>query len=266
MELQSDYKPELVQIREIKDLCPDVKLFRLDHILGFNPGQFIELSVLGAGEIPVVITSHPAEDFIELAVRKVGTVTTALHKLREGDVVGIRGPFGNGFSLPQLRGKNLVLVGGGLGLVPLRPLIKNILLHRSDYGEIYLLYGCRDPYGFLFKKDLKEWEREMNLYQTIDEDCPDWEGHVGVVTALFKKIDFPPNNLAAVICGPPVMFKFVIEELKEICVSDDRIFMSLERHMKCGVGKCQHCTLGKYYVCVDGPVFSYEQLRNCDWQ
>jgi sulfite reductase subunit B len=268
---QSIYLPMPATIKHIEKQTSRSKLFeiKLDSgkPLGHMPGQFVELSILGVGEAPISISSSPTKkDSFEICVRAVGNLTKALHKMKIGDKVGIRGPYGKGFDVDFLKGKDLLFVGGGLGIVPLRSLINYVLDKREDYGQAIILYGCKEPCELLFSVEVAQWKRRRDVkhYLTVDK-CPDgecWEGNIGVITTLIPNVDFNVENTYAVVVGPPIMYKFVISSLKEKGVPDDHIILSLERHMKCGVGKCGHCQINKAYVCQDGPVFNFASLRD----
>ncbi len=263
------YVPSLATLEAIKPQTPTETLLRfsLGHgrSLGHQPGQFVQVSLPGVGEAPISIASAPCEDpTFELCVRRIGNVTSALHNLKEGDVLGVRGPFGNGFPDDELlHGQDVLVVAGGIGLVPVRPLIHHILCNRDDYGTFTIFYGMRRPEEMLFPDELEEWgaNESVTFQTTIDRPHPDWKGHVGVVTTLFPDLHVDPARTAAVIVGPPIMYKFVVAECRLKGIPDDRIILSLERRMKCGVGKCGHCQLNNKYVCVDGPVFTYHELK-----
>lgn len=265
-----DYIPRLATIINKTQLTSLETLFeiKLDDAseLGHKPGQFVEVSVFGIGEAPISISSSPTKkETFELCVRKLGNVTTKLHKLNIGDKVGIRGPFGNGFDAEALKGKDLLFVAGGLGLAPLRSLFNYVLANRKDYGRVILLYGCKEPKELLFLEELAALTlRDDVEYKPTVNWCPEnemWTGNIGVITTLIPQITFDPEHTIAVLCGPPVMYKFVIADLKAKNVPDDHIIMSLERRMKCGVGKCGHCQINQIYVCKDGPVFNYSKIK-----
>lgn len=265
------YVPYPAVIKTINEETYDTKTFSLVFQDGkrqqefrYKPGQFIELSLLGYGESPISIASSPSQiGYIELCVRRVGLVTEALHRLSDNDIVGIRGPFGNGFPVEQMRNKNLVFIGGGLGLAPLRSLIRTVFANRRDFGKVTILYGARTPSDLLFRDELAVWGDTDNaeMLVTVDVGSSDWQGNVGVVTTLFSKTAISAQNAVAIVCGPTVMFRFVIQELFKIGFSEEAIMLTLERFMKCGIGKCGHCNIGPKYVCLDGPVFSYKELK-----
>jgi sulfhydrogenase subunit gamma (sulfur reductase) len=268
---EDPYIPRPARILKTKRLSDKERLFRLaladGGSLGHAPGQFIEISVYGTGECPISVSSSPTSGpAFELVVRKTGMVTAALHRLAAEDKVGIRGPFGKGFDTAQLKGNDLILVGGGIGMVPLRSLIRFVIDNRKDFGRINVLYGCREPGELLFVEEFNDWfrNRDVKFLVTVDRCKPEdnWEGKVGVITTLIPSLDINPVRTYSVIVGPPVMYGFVISALKEKMLPDQRMFVSLERRMKCGVGKCGHCQMGQYFVCQDGPVFNYGDIRN----
>lgn len=265
-----DYVPKLATIVKKVPMTAKETLFeiKLDDGTDLNhkPGQFVEVSVFGVGEAPISISSSPTKKgTFELCVRKVGSVTTRLHALNVGDKVGIRGPFGKGFDAEQLKGKDLLFIAGGLGIAPLRSLFNYVLDNRKDYGRIILLYGCKEPKEMLFGNELMALAKrnDVEFKPTVDW-CPEnelWEGNIGVITTLIPKVNFDPETTYAIVCGPPIMYKFVIADLKSRKMPDDHIILSLERRMKCGVGKCGHCQINQIYVCKDGPVFNYSKIK-----
>ncbi|MCX8123168.1 MAG: FAD/NAD(P)-binding protein [Spirochaetes bacterium] len=262
--------PEIATIEEIKDEIVDVKTFYLrfdnkeiDGNFKFKSGQFIMCTVFGAGEFAVSLPPSPENDRFHITVRRIGKVTYALHDLQVGDKVGIRGPFGNGFPFEEIKGKNVIYVAGGIGLIPLRSSIVHVLQHRKDFGRILLLYGSRSPQDLMYQYMLDQWQKieGFETFITVDNGTPEWKGNVGIITTLFDKVEIPVENTVAFVCGPPVMFNAVIKELMQRGIKDDMIISTLERHMKCGVGKCQHCAIGRTLVCTDGPVYTYRQIK-----
>ncbi|MHC4574160.1 MAG: FAD/NAD(P)-binding protein [Planctomycetota bacterium] len=264
------YIPRPAVIEGMSDLTYDTRLYKLqfksgskgDGESGYRPGQFVQVSVLSAGEAPISICSSPTQEgYFELCVRKAGLVTGALANLKKGDEVGIRGPYGNFFPVEELHGQALVFVAGGIGLAPLRSVIKYVLDKRDDYGDVIILYGARTKEDIVFADELEEWgvERNVKVFTTIDTAQADWEGHVGVVTTLFDRIR-GLSDYKALVCGPPIMIHFAIKELLDAGWAGEDIITTLERHMKCGVGKCGHCYIAGKYVCTDGPVFTYAQI------
>jgi len=265
------YLPHLATITEIEPQTPDTTMFRVvldDSTLAksftYLPGQFAELSIFGVGECPISIASAPTrKGFLEFCVRAVGQVTNALHELDVGGKIGVRGSYGNSFLLPQLEGRNLLFIGGGIGLAPLRSLINYALDNRDHYGEVEVIYGARSPQDLVFKEELKSWGEEegVTVYLTVDRGDETWRGPVGFVPPFLREINPSPQEKVAFTCGPPIMIKLVMEALEEMGFPADRIVTTLEMKMKCGVGKCGRCNIGSSYICRDGPVFTLEQLK-----
>ena len=236
--------------------------------LGHRPGQFVEVSLFGIGEAPISISSSPSRSngSFEMCVRKVGDVTSALHKLDVGDYIGIRGPFGRGFPVEKFRGKDVLFAPGGLGLAPLRSLINQVIDERALFDRVIILYGARNPSELLFKDELELWKTrsDVELLLTVDKGDENWEGNVGVITTLFKNISLNPRNTIGVTCGPPVMYRFVLMEFIGKGISEGNIYLSLERRMKCGIGKCGHCQINNVYACQSGPVFPYTEIKGLE--
>ena len=265
----SPYKPMRGRITASRMLTEKEKFFRIELEgkieLSHEPGQFVMLSIFGYGEAPISVCSSPSDKgYFELTVRNVGVLTNALHKLGKGDVVGVRGPFGEGFPIDNMFGYDIVIVAGGLGIVPLRSLIRYIMHNRNDFGNVQILLGCRTPNELLFTEETKDWMRrfEIKLNCTVDKADPEWKGNVGLITTLIPGVDINPARTYCVVVGPPIMYRFVIKELLKKNIPDHQIIVSLERRMKCGLGKCGHCQIEGLYVCQNGPVFNYAQLRN----
>jgi sulfite reductase subunit B len=263
------YLPRLARLKKIQTLGAKEKVFDFQFLdnrqLGHRPGQFVEVSAPGIGEAPISISSSPTRDTVfQLAIRNVGGVTNAIHNSKEGDIVGIRGPFGNGFPLDFLKGKDLLFIGGGIGLFPLRSLIQYVIDKRSEFGRAIILLGSRSPAERMFVEELEQWSQnpQLEFLETVDKGDEAWKGNVGVITTLIPKIRISVSKTVAVAVGPPVMYRFVINELKKLNMADENIILSLERRMKCGVGKCGHCQINGVYVCQEGPVFSLAQLRS----
>jgi NAD(P)H-flavin reductase len=231
---------------------------------GFVPGQFNMVYVFGVGEIPISISSDPASPVLLHTTRAVGAVTRVMARLRRGDTVGIRGPFGTGWPVRDAHGKDIVIVAGGIGLAPLRPALYEVLSHRDAFGKIVLLYGTRTPSDILFREELEQWRSrfDLDVYVTVDRAEPGWRGNVGVVTTLIHKSPFDPQKTTAMICGPEIMMRFAALELQKRGMDAESIFLSLERNMKCGIGLCGHCQFGPYFVCKDGPVFRYSRIKD----
>lgn len=232
----------------------------------FNPGQILEVSVPGYGEIPIGFASSPTrKGTFDIVVRTVGRVSSAVNKLNKGQAVFVRGPLGHGFDLEKFRGWPVLIVAGGIGLCPTRSLIQYILDKRSEFKDFTLFFGAKTPKEQLFLEDLAAWRKSQDVayYETVDKPDPDWKSNVGVITTLFKKVTISPDT-RVVVCGPPVMYKFVIRELDAIGIPHKNIYLDLERRMKCGIGKCGHCQINDKYVCYDGPVFSFDQIEHLE--
>lgn len=275
MQLESPYIPVLTTIKSIvrENEVNDIKTFefvfnneedykKFDYVAG----QFAELSVFGVGECPIGIASSPTEiGSIKFTVKKAGEVTTALHNLEVGDIVGIRGPLGNGWPVEEMKGKNIVIIGGGFAFSTLRSLTIFILHedNRKNYGEITVIYGNRESGEVLYGDVLEEWEKrdDINVVLTIDREQEGWTRKVGFVAPIVKEVSPSPENAVAIVCGPPIMIKTTQDVLKELKFSDEQILLSLEMRMKCGIGKCGRCNVGNKFVCLDGPVFSQAELN-----
>ncbi len=262
------YTPIKTKILKVKKLTEKEKYFKLslsnfkkfDH----KPGQFVQVTIPGAGEAPISIAScKNKEQTLDLIVRNVGSLTNLMHNLKEGDYIGLRGPFGNGFPMEELRNHYLLIVGGGIGLVPLRSVIQYYINNKRQFKGMTIFYGAKTDNELLFVDEYEIWKKEgINLNITIDKETPTWKGNVGLITTLFNKVKMDYIDKKILICGPPIMYKFVLLELIKRSVSAKNIYLSLERQMKCGVGKCAHCAFGSYHVCIDGPVFTYEFLKD----
>ncbi|MDP2181471.1 MAG: FAD/NAD(P)-binding protein [Actinomycetota bacterium] len=266
------YRPWPARITSIIDLTDKEKLFEFRIIdpavreaFRFSSGQFVELSIFGVGEAPISISSAPSKQgFIELCVRKAGDVTGVLHSKQCGDIVGLRGPFGRGFPFQKMKGHDILLVAGGLGIAPLKSLINHIHDDRHEFGKVTILYGAKNPSEILFRYQFDMWKHrdDFDLILTVDDADETWTDEVGRVTNLFEMIDVDADNTYGAICGPPVMYRFVIDEMRKKGMHPDKMYVSFERRMKCGIGKCGHCGVGHQYACIDGPVFNYWEAMN----
>lgn len=264
------FLPNIARVVNIRQETGDIRTFELRFLDGeldfdFIPGQFVEVSVFGTGEIPIGLASSPTRrKTIELSIKRMGSVTSEIHKLTLGDTLGVRGPYGNGWPVEKLRGKNVLVIGGGIGLSPLRSLIDYILDNRSEFGTLKILYGARTQGDLVYKPLLQEWSThpDTQVLCTVDIGTQGWTGNVGVVTSLFHNIDIDVENTIVITCGPPIMIKFVTINLEQMGFSDTDIITSMEKMMKCGIGKCGHCNLGSKYVCIDGPVFTHKELKS----
>ena len=266
----SAYLPEMARLAKVEQVAALEKLFTVElpngRNLGHDPGQFVMVSVLGVGEAPISVSSSPSRSngSFELCVRKVGDVTNALHGLEVGHAIGIRGPFGHGFPIDKMKGRDVLFAPGGLGLAPLRSLINQVLDERGSFGRVIILYGAKRPEELLFRAELDEWiaRDDVECRVTVDRGDDTWDGHVGVITTLFPEVAVDPRNTVAVTVGPPIMYRFVLMELLGKGIPETQIYLSLERRMKCGVGKCGHCQINDLYCCQEGPVFTYAQIKN----
>ncbi len=270
MEAENPFIPYLATLRRVIDLTPDIKLIGLEledpairASFDYKPGQFAFLSAFGVGEAPFCLVSVSyREGDLEFAVRRIGTVTDFLHELEPGAMVGVRGAFGNYFPLEEYKGKNIIIIGGGIGMAPLRPVITTILDHREDYGELLIINGARTPQDLVFASEFPTWAEAAGtrLELTVDRGDADWTGSVALVPDVVMELKPSPLNAIAIICGPPIMIRFTLARLKELGFANEQIVTTLEGKMKCGLGKCARCNVGDKYICQDGPVFTFEQI------
>ncbi|NVM45914.1 MAG: FAD/NAD(P)-binding protein [Candidatus Lokiarchaeota archaeon] len=273
--MPNPYIPILTKVKSIfsENKVKDIKTIELEFIkeedyknFDYIPGQFAEISIIGKGECPIGIASSPTEEgTIKFTIKKMGTVTSMFHRSDIGDTIGIRGPLGNGWPMEELKGKNIVVIGGGFAFSTLRSLILYVLdgKHRKDYGDLTVIYGNRDSGEVLYQDVLEDWEKrdDIKVVLTIDREEEGWKRKVGFVAAIVKEVAPSPDNAVAIICGPPIMIRTAVDELVKIGWSDEIILNSLEMRMKCGIGKCGRCNIGSKYVCIDGPVFSLAELK-----
>ncbi|MHC1769768.1 MAG: FAD/NAD(P)-binding protein [Verrucomicrobiia bacterium] len=267
------YLPKVAVLDRVVDEIPEVKTFywrfqdpaAQAEFQNFRPGQFAQVSLFGLGEFPASLPPSPTEEDTFFTIRRVGACTAALHRLKPGDLFAVRGPYGNGFPMESYYGKNLVFAAGGIGLIPLRSCIVYAMHHRDKFERIQIFYGSKTPQDLMYVANLREWRKSSGVecYLTVDRATDGWDGNVGVVGSLFKKpgVEVPVENTVAFVCGPPIMFRFVLKDLRALGFEEKNVVSTLERYMKCGVGKCGHCCIGVGYVCVDGPVFTCEQIR-----
>ena len=267
------YQPYLARIVRIHKMVENTQVFTLrfldEHLVRsfrHQPGQFVMLSIPGTGEMPISISSSPTRpEVLELCVRRVGRVTNALYRMRTNDVVGVRGPYGNGYPMQEIAGNDLLLAAGGLGMAPLRSLLWYALDHRDQFNNLTLMYGSKRPEDMLFREELVALvdRADINCLLTVDADpSGTWKNHVGLLPSLFDYAKIDPARTYAAVCGPPVVYKFILKRLLDLGFPKNRILMSLERRMKCGVGKCGHCSIGYKYTCLHGPIFTYWDAIN----
>lgn len=268
---KNPYLPDMATLVEVIQETPNIKTFRV--VLNdeqwmkdfrFQPGQVGQLSVFGVGEATFVINSSPTRpEYLQFSVMRVGEVTSRLHQLQAGDQIGVRAPLGKPFPVESMKGKNIVFIGGGIGMAPLRTLFVYMLDNREDFGDITLLYGARSPADLTYQAELPEWlaRKDIGVELTVDNGTPDWQHKVGLIPNILLEMNPTVENTVAVTCGPPIMIKFTIQALKKLGFADENIITTLEKRMKCGVGICGRCNIGTKYVCLDGPVFSYQELK-----
>jgi NAD(P)H-flavin reductase len=267
------YKPTIAKIIEIIDETPDTRTFKLElqdpeykKNFTFKAGQFAEYSVFGEGECTFCIASSPTRtDYIECSFKQAGKVTNALRKLNIGDVIGFRGPYGNHFPLEEMKNKDVLFIAGGIGLAPVRCLIWNVLDLRDQFNNITIIYGARSVSDLVYKRELNEWQNRKDIKTVITVDpggeTSDWKGEIGFVPSIVEKVNPDSKNCIAIVCGPPIMIKYTMPILTKIGFNDESIITTLENRMKCGLGKCGRCNIGSVYVCKDGPVFTYKELK-----
>ena len=266
------YLPQIATVLEVITETHNIKSFRLRlddedawRNFNFEPGQLGQLSLFGAGESTFVINSPPTrKEYLQFSVMRAGEVTSALHGLKPGDKIGLRAPLGNAFPYNELKGKNLVFIGGGIGMAPMRTLLLYMLDKRKDYGDITLLYGARTPQDLSYAQDREDWlkRKDMRTVLTIDTPAEGWEHKVGLIPNVLTELAPSPENTVAITCGPPIMIKFTLQALEKLGFQPEQIITTLEKRMKCGIGICGRCNIGDKYVCIDGPVFTYAQLKN----
>ncbi|MBU1078516.1 MAG: FAD/NAD(P)-binding protein [Spirochaetes bacterium] len=263
------YKPIEVKVEQIKNESPGIKSYILkpqkpNTEFSFETGQFIELTLPGFGEAPFTPSSSPFnKKKMEVTVMDAGYVTSRLHKLKKGAKLGVRGPYGVGYPLKEFEGKDIIILGGGVGLAPLRSLLLSLIAEKKKYGKIMLCYGAKTPKDIIYKSQFQAWKRSgVKILRSVDKKDGSWKETTGVVTVLLDKIKINKKNTIAVVCGPPIMMKFGTLKCLKIGVPDRSIYLSMERNMSCGLGKCGHCAFGPYFVCKDGPVFQYSKVKN----
>ena len=263
------YLPKLARIIDIKtevEGARAIKTFRTAFLDGsgftYRCGQCALLSVFGKGEAMISISSSPlVKDYLQFTIMKMGRVTAAMHDMEVGDTLGIRGPYGNGFPVEEWKGKSLVFAGGGVGLPPIWSVLQTARLRKNEYGDLTLFYGARSSKDLAYREELRELAKEMSVHLSIDVAEPDWPEYVGFVAANIAAKKPSPKNAIAITCGPPIMIKTVIKALKDLSFEDTQIYTTVENKMKCGIGKCGRCNVGRHYVCKDGPVYSWAELK-----
>jgi NAD(P)H-flavin reductase len=270
MKAKNPMRPYLGTLARIKHLATDIKLFQVElngpqvrESFDYRPGQFAFVSAFGVGEAPFGLASICSRGpLLEFAINKIGTVTAALHAMEEGEIVGVRGPLGNWFPMDEFKGQNIIVLGGGIGGAPLRPVIHTVLDHRADYGKLTILWAARNPSLLIFTDEYNTWRAapDTELHLTVDEGDEKWTGNVGLITQLLEQVAPSPENAVTITCGPPIMIHFVMLTLGRLGFTRQQMIVTLEAKMKCGIGKCGRCNLGEKFVCVDGPVFSFDEV------
>jgi len=261
------YRPIEAEVTDIITETPTIKTIRFEpkEPITFKTGQFVEITIPGAGEAPFTPSSKPSvKDMMEVTVMKTGKVTGKIHELTKGDTIGVRGPLGMGYPIDSFKGKEIVVVGGGCGFAPLRSLMYEFFERSGQFKKLYFRGGCKTPKELVFRNETSEWaERDdLNFKLTVDAGDGKWKGNVGVVTTILDDVEMDCAQGIAVVCGPPIMMKFATQKLLDMGFEENNIYLSMEKNMSCGVGKCGHCRIGTYYACKDGPVFTYDKIKD----
>jgi sulfite reductase subunit B len=265
MSSENPYMPVTAEIQTIVSETPSIKTFvlRPREEVHFRTGQFVELTLPGLGEAPFTPSSSPqVRETLDITVMKAGRVTALLHEMHAGQALGVRGPFGAGYPVDNFVGREVLIVGGGCGLAPLKSLVLALFARQGDFKRILLRYGAKTPADIPYKRELEDWSGRIDVKLTVDVGSPEWTGSVGVVTRLLDEVDVDRANAAVIICGPPIMMMYATRRVLELGFPPSDIWLSMEKNMSCGIGKCGHCRLGAHYVCKDGPVFRYDDIKD----
>jgi sulfite reductase subunit B len=265
--INNPYRPIEAQVLDVAQETPTVKTihFRPKELITFSPGQFVAITIPGVGEAPFTPSSRPSQkDTMEVTVMKVGRVTDKIHELKKGDIIGVRGPLGKGYPIDKFKDKEVLVVGGGCGFAPLRSLMYEFFERSGEFKQLFFRGGCKTPQELVYRNETEEWAKrdDLNLKLTVDNADEEWTGNVGVVTTILDDVDMDCKEGIAIVCGPPIAMKFSTKKLLEMGFSESNIYLSMEKNMSCGIGKCGHCRIGTYYACIDGPVFTYDQIKN----
>ena len=265
--IENPYRPIKAEITEVISETPTIKTIRVEpkEPIIFETGQFIELTIPGIGEAPFTPSSRPAiKDIMEITVMSVGKVTEKVHELKKGDIVGVRGPFGKGYPIDSFKGKEILVVGGGCGFAPIRSLMYEFFDRSGEFKKLFFRGGCKTPQELLYRSELGDWakRKDLDIKLTVDKGDGEWKENVGVVTTILDGVEMDYESGIAIVCGPPIMMKFSIKKLIDMGFKEKNIYLSMEKNMSCGIGKCGHCRIGTYYVCKDGPVFSYDKIKD----
>ncbi len=264
---KNPYRPIEAEVIDVIEETPTIKTIRMSpkEELTFVSGQFIEMTIPGVGEAPFTPSSRPSvKDTMDVSVMKVGKVTDKIHELKKGDKVGLRGPLGKGYPIDEFKGKEIVVIGGGCGFAPLRSLMYEFFERTGEFKKLFFRGGCKTPHEMLYRDETAEWakRKDLNFRLTVDVGNDQWKGNVGVVTTILDDLDMDYGTGIAVVCGPPIMMKFATMKVLDMGFREENIYLSMEKNMSCGIGKCGHCRLGIYYACKDGPVFTYDKIKN----
>ncbi|MEI6631010.1 MAG: FAD/NAD(P)-binding protein [bacterium] len=265
--MKNIYLPIEATIEDVISETSNIKTFviRPKEQFSFKTGQFIELSIPGIGEAPFTPSSDPnVSEVMEVTIMKAGRVTSLLHQASKGTTVGIRGPYGKGYPLESFEGKDILILGGGVGLAPLRSLLFSLFSDIDKYNKVLLRYGARSSADIIYKSAIPQWskKKKVDIVTTVDVGDPSWKGNVGLVTTILKDLPLNLKKAVAIVCGPPIMMKFGVLKLMDLGFKPQEIYLSMEKNMSCGLGKCGHCRIGKFYACKDGPVFTYRELKD----
>jgi len=263
---KNPYRPIKAEVIDVIAETPTIKTIRFKPAeeITFKTGQFVEITILGVGEAPFTPSGKPSvKDLMEVSVMKTGKVTAKIHELKKGDTIGVRGPLGQGYPIDSFKNKEVLIVGGGCGFAPIRSLIYELFDRSGEFKKIYFRGGCKTPKELVYKDETKEWggRDDFDIKLTVDTGDKAWKGSVGLVTNLLNEVPIDPAGGIAVVCGPPIMMKFVTQKLLALGFKENNIYLSMEKNMSCGIGKCGHCRIGPYYACKDGPVFTYDKIK-----
>jgi len=264
--VKNPYRPIEATVLDVVTETPTIKTIRFKpkENVDFKAGQFVEITVPGVGEAPFTPSSRPSgKDFMEVTIMRVGKVTEKIHELKKGDTIGVRGPMGNWYPIDHFKGKEILVVGGGCGFAPLRSLMYSFFDRSGDFKKLYFRGGCKTAKEMVYKDETAEWKKrkDLDIKLTVDVGSDEWKGNVGLVTTILDDIDMDYQTGIAVVCGPPIMMKFATLKLINMGFKDHNIYLSMEKNMSCGIGKCGHCRIGIYYACKDGPVFTYDKIK-----
>jgi len=265
--IKNPYRPIRAEITEVISETPTIKTIRIvpEEPITFETGQFIELTIPGIGEAPFTPSSRPTmKDIMEITIMNVGKVTEKVHELKNGDIVGVRGPFGKGYPMDRFKGKEILVVGGGCGFAPIRSLMYELFDRSGEFKKLFFRGGCKTPQELLYRSEMDDWakRKDLDIKLTVDKGDSEWKENVGVVTTILDGVEMDYESGIAIVCGPPIMMKFSTKKLIEMGFKEENIYLSMEKNMSCGIGKCGHCRIGTYYVCKDGPVFTYDKIKN----